>query len=474
MILDSKEKVDFMALATQLFDGENVTESRSEDIPNVPAYPEVLLQQSEKGNRYYGSFQRYLRQFIPESPQKLVRWSLRSRIKDTLKKVIEAWAVSEQKSEIESNGGTGGGSKQVTKTATPANALFSWSSADSYVQERRKQLKEKTTTKIETVEASSPNHHPTKEPTPPSDSDIFIYQPTESMTNKLGRVIETESSKFIHARIQMIKAHHNEQISQKIHERKRRDHEQHLHRLKMKEEEYNQSLESTQTTKQGFFGTIFGFSGNNNNNNTTTKKEEKKNELKVGDGENEDISIQDETLDSIVGSNSMDIDTTTKHKQVPSFTGTVPNGEPPNEATDIPIHEANSETEESKKVEDAEKVYMVEEVKDEPKKSIVHPRPAHIQIGHDSPIHSPTILTPVKRTTFTPPVQPEPAGPGKDDDEFDDFLEFTSAAPVLKPKEKPNRFMPLDKIEHLNQDLVDLFDKPSKTNPTEPEDLLSL
>lgn len=79
---------------------------------------------------------------------------------------------------------------------------------------------------------------------------MHLEIPKESITNKLNRIVDRESNKFIHKRIQLIKAHHSEQISKEIHERKRKDHERHLNKLKEKEEEYERALQAA-TSEQG-------------------------------------------------------------------------------------------------------------------------------------------------------------------------------------------------------------------------------
>lgn len=81
----------------------------------------------------------------------------------------------------------------------------------------------------------------------------------ESLSNKLSRIVELESNKFIRARLQEISLHHSEQMSLQISERKRRDHERHLERLKAKEEQYNRELELAMKDKKGGFFSIFNF-----------------------------------------------------------------------------------------------------------------------------------------------------------------------------------------------------------------------
>lgn len=80
------------------------------------------------------------------------------------------------------------------------------------------------------------------------------------MNNRLGRIIEVESNKFIRERLREISLHHSEQMSLQISERKRKDHEQHLERLRLKEEQYNKELEQAMKEKKGGFFSIFNFS----------------------------------------------------------------------------------------------------------------------------------------------------------------------------------------------------------------------
>ena len=93
--------------------------------------------------------------------------------------------------------------------------------------------------------------------------NLHITFPKSSINNKLNRLIEIESNKFVHLRIQRIKAHYSEQMAKQINERKRKDQELHLKKLKLKEEEYERDMmlqnQMKSSSAGGFLGTLFGF-----------------------------------------------------------------------------------------------------------------------------------------------------------------------------------------------------------------------
>lgn len=200
-------------------------------------YPEQILQLSDNGLRYNACFQRYTRQFVDDRPDQMVRWH-GSAIENALNSINTVWnendrgVVSRERDERD----------QATTRANAATSLFSWSTDKSYLE--RKKAK------------NGPNGRSASKPETREKSK---FQTSESMSNKLGRIVEIESNRFIRARLKEISLHHSEQMSQQISERKRRDHERHLERLKMKEEQYNKELEQAMKEKKGGFFSIFNF-----------------------------------------------------------------------------------------------------------------------------------------------------------------------------------------------------------------------
>lgn len=201
-------------------------------------YPEQILQLSDNGLRYNACFQRYTRQFVDDRPDQMVRWH-GSAIENALNSINTVWnendrgVVSRERDEKD----------QATTRANAATSLFSWSTDKSYLEQKKAKnsTSGRSPPKLETREKSK-------------------FQTSESMSNKLGRIVEIESNRFIRARLKEISLHHSEQMSQQISERKRRDHERHLERLKMKEEQYNKELEQAMKEKKGGFFSIFNFS----------------------------------------------------------------------------------------------------------------------------------------------------------------------------------------------------------------------
>lgn len=245
---------------------------------HTPEYPESLLQRTQKANKYYNSFQGLTRQFVDEGNVQpdVVRWS-NSVIQVTLKSIVENWQTVDVQGTAESTENENGDEYRTLGQST-ANTLFSWSSGDSYIESRKRELQfrnsqpNNTATNDGNVHRKKDNSETNKETDTNSDNlkkKLHLEIPKESITNKLNRIVDRESNKFIHKRIQLIKAHHSEQISKEIHERKRKDHERHLNKLKEKEEEYERALQaatSEQGKQNGFFGSLFGFNVGSNNN----------------------------------------------------------------------------------------------------------------------------------------------------------------------------------------------------------------
>lgn len=293
------DQVDPLKVINALFNDYDYdpkdTESSTDHI-----YPELMLQESEHGNKYYSCFQSYNRQFINETTttnstnsinqhSDIVRWT-GSTIELTASIILDNW--------LNQSSGNGTRSNISNTTATlkrhisRPNALFVWASTDEYIEERKKELRRLQKLKdIDQIHAQDKppqiqngnnssksvddNKNKNNNATGKSKQDIIkqnlkkkleIKFSNVAINNKLNKIIEIESNKFIHARIQRIKAHYSEQMEKQISERKRKDHELYLKKLKLKEEEYEQesSLRSKHSTNSGgtFLGNLFGFNSN--------------------------------------------------------------------------------------------------------------------------------------------------------------------------------------------------------------------
>lgn len=234
-------------------------------------YPESLLQLEgiNNANRYIASFQRHQRQFIDSSEQsKVLRWR-NSPIESLEGLIIEQSFLGNTPLVSSSDNGN---SRRKSYLRPATGALFSWSSNETYIEARKQELMRrgrKVSGNLDNGLTVQPLNQPIEESDKKPETlidRVGLNLPKESTMTKLNQLIDHESNKFIHDRIQVIKAHHSEQISQKINERKRRDHELHLHRLKLKEEQYERELKAATEEKEKsnrFLG-IFNFSTSDN------------------------------------------------------------------------------------------------------------------------------------------------------------------------------------------------------------------
>lgn len=267
--------VDVEPVIDLLFKDLDYTNGNGDNIDQYHIYPELILQKAEHANKYYSSFQSHTKQFIPEdslsSHTKILRWS-DSTIEQTRKLILDHWG-RDRGTKKDDNRHT----SVSTKGSSRHNALFSWSSSDAYIQARKKELRRRKGDPNGTKEHDSSggkkhnssrsmnrNGSPDEEHSNAADlqEKLNIKFPPTSINNKLNRIIETESHKFVHSRIQQMRKHHSDEMSKQIHERKRRDHEEYLRKLKLKEEEYEKSIQAAMEANQnktGFFGSLFGF-----------------------------------------------------------------------------------------------------------------------------------------------------------------------------------------------------------------------
>ncbi|KAG5418599.1 hypothetical protein I9W82_004127 [Candida metapsilosis] len=271
MASDSPSQVDVPELLDTLF--KDVTEPNpSEESSNLRLYPETILQKSQKGNKLYASFQRHSPQFINDvdgvDKKQILRWR-DSNIESAQRIVLNSW--------IAQNSGMGSTTSKDTKlsktvtTTGRANKLFVWSSSDAYIEEKKRQLQLRKVLENKSSEPAKPSVENEEKPVE-ADAELDALQnhlhlklTTDKINNKLSRRIEVEANRFIHARMQKIRDHHSEQMMKQINERKRKDHEVYLQRLKIKEEEYEKSIRQDQdqvgTKKSNFFETLFGLGG---------------------------------------------------------------------------------------------------------------------------------------------------------------------------------------------------------------------
>lgn len=204
----------------------------------IDAYPESLLQQTDKANKLYTAFQRHTKQFVPEGdPTSVLRWT-HSTIHHVDQHIVDNWSASAPSvSEHAVN---------RSQSVKHASTLFTWSTGSH----ERRGHRRTTSTPTELKVAAKPERYHAPVP--------YIKPTGRAVTNKLNQIIEKEANGFIRDRIQRIKAHHRDQISEQINERKRQDHELHLRRLKEKEEEYDRQFNAAMHDKPlGFFGLFF-------------------------------------------------------------------------------------------------------------------------------------------------------------------------------------------------------------------------
>ncbi|KAI5957804.1 hypothetical protein KGF57_003071 [Candida theae] len=276
MAADMSGQVDVPHLLGTLF--KDVADPiQTEQERDLRLYPETILQKSENGNKLYASFQRYSPQFIKavddSEKKQVLRWRS-SNTESAQRIILDSWIA--QNSDVGSTT-TKNTSKLPTSISSKgrANKLFVWSSSDSYIEEKKRQLQLRKSIEGISSQPDKPDKSLTDKEEKPVEHDtklealqqqLHLKLSTDRINNKLSRKIESEANRFIHARIQKIRNHHSEQMMNQINERKKKDHEVYLQRLKIKEEEYEKSIRQDQeqvagAKKLNFFGSLFGLSG---------------------------------------------------------------------------------------------------------------------------------------------------------------------------------------------------------------------
>ncbi|EGW32006.1 uncharacterized protein SPAPADRAFT_50609 [Spathaspora passalidarum NRRL Y-27907] len=252
----------------------NVTYQDAPDESQDYSHVELLLQLTPHSNKHYVQFQSHNRQFInlPSDENQVYRWN-GSCIALAQSAVLDHWSSRKAKQTgEEAGGGRGRGGGGGT------SMLFSWSSTDASIEARRAKLNKKG------PRNNSVSTAPAISPTEQRKIDILqklnISGSTSDSAAKLSRIVEAESAKFMHARVKHIRTRHSEQMNKLITERKKKDHELHLQKLKQMEIEQaelaralaQQPPESKSSSSGGGGGGgggsggllgLFGFGGSN-------------------------------------------------------------------------------------------------------------------------------------------------------------------------------------------------------------------
>lgn len=220
------------------------TDFTTEVEPHV--YPEQLLHLAPQGNKFKHSLQQYKRQFLDDLLEGRIIHFSNSNLNTLLRQKVRSWE------------GDGAAAPEtqlpeaVPSLLKTANALFSWSSGDLYIQARKEQLRSQSKSPVPVTSPTKASFSPASKP---------------SLPVRLHQVVDSESHKFIQDRIDVIKAHRLEQASKRVSERKQRDHDRYIERMKKKEEEYDKALNAAIKLKkdgknQNFFGSLFSFGKN--------------------------------------------------------------------------------------------------------------------------------------------------------------------------------------------------------------------
>lgn len=248
--------------------------------PPATVYVELLLHQTPRANLYYTSFQRHSPQFLesPNGPRPLTGHFSLSRLHALLKSMVQTWEELDYDVEL-TPGDRKGNLRSHASSTSGASSLFSWSSSDKYIAARKKELQRMKASGASTRNAlvvsglNKPEGTKSPDPTeallvdlprrPPTSPSPAPQRPKISLTRRLDTIVEQESNKFIQDRIALIRAHHLEQVSRKVDERRRKEHERQLRRLQVKEDKYEKQLRAAiamHNTKRNsrFLGSLFG------------------------------------------------------------------------------------------------------------------------------------------------------------------------------------------------------------------------
>ncbi|KAM9895596.1 hypothetical protein OXX79_007994 [Metschnikowia pulcherrima] len=243
-----------------LFPSDQIHASNPAPDMSRSIYPEELLHATKNGNKYYVALQAYTRSFIGEENGSQHHTSIvqfgQSKLSAHSRQKVLFWdetghenvaRLHRESMESQTERGFSSRGNQA------ASSLFAWSSGDKYIAARKRELLKKNVD----IQAGKDKAVPEN----PLKTDAKT--PKSNLGLRLHGIVERESNRFIQDRIELIKAHHLEQATKKIDERKRRDHEMHLRRVQLKEEKYEKAIKQAialQNTKRnsGFFGALFG------------------------------------------------------------------------------------------------------------------------------------------------------------------------------------------------------------------------
>ncbi|KAM9905099.1 hypothetical protein OXX79_002364 [Metschnikowia pulcherrima] len=243
-----------------LFPSDQIHASNPTPDMSRSIYPEELLHATKNGNKYYVALQAYTRSFIGEENGSQHHTSIvqfgQSKLSAQSRQKVLFWdetghenvaRLHRESTESQTERGFSSRGNQA------ASSLFAWSSGDKYIAARKRELLKKHVD----IQAGK------DKVVPENPLKTVAKTPKSNLGLRLHGIVERESNRFIQDRIELIKAHHLEQATKKIDERKRRDHEMHLRRVQLKEEKYEKAIKQAialQNTKRnsGFFGALFG------------------------------------------------------------------------------------------------------------------------------------------------------------------------------------------------------------------------
>lgn len=221
----------------QLFDDNDMKTTENNKPMVAKTYPESLLQDEPNATRYYNDLQRYTPQLLKkDGTNSIVRW-VDSHIQVSQRVVVDSWAgVSLSQGALKK--------KQPLK----ANKLFKWASSDAYAEQIKRDYMIKTGAIDPTILNDVDGHQQDK--APPGILNLVVNPKlSQQVFEKLTHLIELEANRFVRIRIEKKRLQLTEAMAHQISERKRKDHENHLMRLKLREEEYER--EGLTTTDRG-------------------------------------------------------------------------------------------------------------------------------------------------------------------------------------------------------------------------------
>lgn len=221
------------AIIKKLFDDNDLKVNYPK--PITKTYPEAILQDEPNATRYYNDLQRYTPQLLKEDgTNSIVRW-VDSHIQVSQRVVVDSWA-----------GVSLGLLKK--KQQLKANKLFKWASSDAYAEQIKRDYMIKTGVIDPSLGNNVDAHQQDK--APPGILNLVVNPKlSQQVFEKLTHLIEQEANRFVRIRIEKKRLQLTEAMAHQISERKRKDHENHLLRLKLREEEYER--EGLTTTDKG-------------------------------------------------------------------------------------------------------------------------------------------------------------------------------------------------------------------------------